>query len=141
METINEKPGTDIQDLIPMIETTVYDMVRELRAQHARWGIQNHDDPVWLEILLEELGEACRESATRIGSMHGRSWLLDVMQLGDLAKAKLERSPASQRERHGLHTEGAYAELIQVAAVALQWAACIKRLAIAIDGGTRGEEA
>lgn len=35
---------------------------RERRAQHAKWGRQRLDWPLWLSILAEELGEAAREA-------------------------------------------------------------------------------
>jgi hypothetical protein len=36
------------------------DVQRERCRQDSRWGQQDHDFGYWLEILMEEIGEACR---------------------------------------------------------------------------------
>lgn len=36
------------------------DILVERQRQLAKWGDQRHSFPVWLQILLEELGEACQ---------------------------------------------------------------------------------
>lgn len=33
---------------------------RERHRQEAKWGPQHHDPPVWLAILMEEVGEAAQ---------------------------------------------------------------------------------
>lgn len=32
----------------------------ERRRQDAKWGVQNHDAPYWLAILIEEVGEVAK---------------------------------------------------------------------------------
>ena len=36
------------------------DVAAEMDAQLDQWGEQNHPDPIWLVILMEEVGEACK---------------------------------------------------------------------------------
>jgi NTP pyrophosphatase (non-canonical NTP hydrolase) len=70
--------------------------------QDVKWGQQDHNNERWLAILVEEVGEA--------------------------ATAIVEASPASE----GKYTEIACmenleVELIQVAAVCIQWIECLRR--------------
>jgi hypothetical protein len=37
------------------------DILRERGRQDSRWGQQDHKFGEWLSILMEEIGEACRE--------------------------------------------------------------------------------
>jgi len=36
-------------------------ILRERRQQHKKWGQQNHLDPMWCAILLEQVGEAAQQ--------------------------------------------------------------------------------
>jgi hypothetical protein len=36
------------------------DVAAEMDAQLEQWGEQNHPGPIWLTILMEEVGEACK---------------------------------------------------------------------------------
>jgi NTP pyrophosphatase (non-canonical NTP hydrolase) len=65
------------------------EILKERKAQDAKWGEQNHDDKTWLAILVEEVGE--------------------------LAQAILHD------EFGGRAAGTAREELVQVAAVAVQW--------------------
>lgn len=38
----------------------VYEVIDERHRQDAKWGPQHHDIPVWLAILMEEVGEAAK---------------------------------------------------------------------------------
>lgn len=44
--------------------TVIEDILEERKKQDAKWGEQNHDFPMWLAILTEELGEASQEFFT-----------------------------------------------------------------------------
>ena len=40
----------------------LYDEVEEeIAKQHEKWGVQNHSPAYWMIILMEEVGEACKE--------------------------------------------------------------------------------
>jgi NTP pyrophosphatase (non-canonical NTP hydrolase) len=38
----------------------LYLVTKERERQDAKWGVQDHDDYVWLAILVEEVGEAAK---------------------------------------------------------------------------------
>ena len=38
-------------------DSIIQDVIAERRRQDTMWGVQNHDDFVWLTILSEEVGE------------------------------------------------------------------------------------
>jgi NTP pyrophosphatase (non-canonical NTP hydrolase) len=75
------------------------DVYAERERQDGKWGIQRHDDPTWLAILSEEIGESAQEVLQR--------------KFGDVANG------------HGDLRE----ELVQVAAVAVAWVEEIDRRA------------
>ncbi len=35
-------------------------IVAERRRQNLKWGVQNHDNPTWILILMEEIGEVAK---------------------------------------------------------------------------------
>lgn len=74
----------------------------ERESQDAKWGQQEHDDPLWATILGEEYGEACQAALKRM--------------FGKQTGQNLERQTHHLRE-----------ELIQVAAVAVAWVERIDR--------------
>jgi hypothetical protein len=78
-------------------EKTIYDEIQnERQRQRNRWGEQFHTNEFWLGIVMEELGEAAKETIEGAGySQH---------------------TPYDDRLR---------AELIQVAAVVVAWIECI----------------
>lgn len=69
----------------------------ERDSQDEKWGVQDHDDTIWMTILAEEIGEAAQEVLQR--------------RFGDEAKG------------HG----DLRSELVQIAAVATAWIECIDR--------------
>jgi hypothetical protein len=79
------------------------DVMDERLRQDAKWGEQNHDDPVWAAILGEEVGEACKATLERAFGWDGG---IDTT------------STPSELLR---------AELVQVAAVAVAWIERIDR--------------
>lgn len=83
---------TDFNETVDM---AIPDILTERERQNAKWGVQNHDAPVWLAILTEEVGEAAQ------ALLHD--------QFG------------------GVHAGTLRDELVQVAAVAVQWIECIDR--------------
>jgi NTP pyrophosphatase (non-canonical NTP hydrolase) len=74
---------------------------QERKHQDKKWGQQNHQSPIWLAILSEEVGEASEEV------------------LNELFPAALIPSAVG---RAALRRE-----LIQVAAVAVAWIECLDR--------------
>jgi hypothetical protein len=77
------------------------EVAEEIQRQESIWGVQNHDDPYWMTIALEELGEAA---------------------MAILAKAH-NANPRTTR----LHTDNTRTELVQTAAVIINWIECIDR--------------
>lgn len=99
----------------------------ELRRQHAKWGEQNHADGTGYhsQPLLDftadassagVLADLVRESVDRAADEERSTW--SGILLEEVFQALAEDDPAVLR-----------AELIQVAAVALQWAGAIDRRA------------
>ena len=92
---------------LPLIDPTVraFPPIRavamERVKQDAKWGEQNHEDPCWLAILVEEVGE-CAECVCK-------------SSIGE---------PDADAEAYRDLLEY---ELIQVAAVAVAWVECIRR--------------
>lgn len=78
---------------------SVNSVLAERERQDAKWGEQNHDDYIWLAILMEEVGEASQETL--------------VEKFGAAANG------------HGNLRE----EVVHIAAVALAWIECIDRRA------------
>ena len=79
------------------------EVLDERVEQNKKWGAQGHSEPVWLCILLEEVGEAITEIAGTAGKLsdlperHGRLLvsLMQGMQAGASAKQFLERNLGS----------------------------------------------
>ena len=71
------------------------EITNERERQDEKWGEQNHDDYRWMNILVEEIGEAAQ------AVLHN--------EFGGRAAGTLKD------------------ELIQVAAVAVQWLECLER--------------
>jgi len=86
------------------------DVLAERKAQDAKWGEQNHDMFTWVTILMEEVGEFCKEVLTlkfHQGSTDGQCGSTEEF-LEHIAKC-------------------ARVEAVQVAAVALAIVECIDR--------------
>jgi len=71
---------------------------QERQRQHAQWGAQDLQPTEWLAILTEEVGEAAKSAFTLQQSQHDPVFLEDLRE-----------------------------ELVQVAAVAVQWLESIER--------------
>lgn len=85
---------------VPVFNTrpaVLSDIDGERGRQNAKWGEQNHTDPLWLAIATEELGEAAQEVLTEEFGTAGNGH-------GDLRE-----------------------ELVQCAAVLVAWIECIDR--------------
>lgn len=94
-------------------DQTVFDVLAEMERQLDKWGEQNHPDGTG-EILDRWWADFARgrcEDAAAKGSV---TWRLILEE--EVAEAYAESDPEKLRE-----------ELIQVAGVALQWAAAIDR--------------
>lgn len=82
------------------------DVTKEQDFQVDKWGIQRNEDPIWLTILMEEVGEASKEILDY--REHQQDVHHNVGSFGtpDCCKAFEQRI---------------YSESVQVAAVALSW--------------------
>jgi len=107
-----------------MIQTT-NDTCRELARQLRKWGVQDHDDTRWLLILAEELGEVMLQVGDLPEGMDSPGAVAGYLHTaGEIARGLLTDAgvPPGGGAPSNLRTE-----LIQVAAVAIQWAAAISR--------------
>ena len=99
----------------------------ERALQDAKWGIQDHDDPAWLMILAEEVGEVASAVLPSVepgdpytpvvrGLVHlgaqAQALIQDACELGC---PQYENSPAVTHER------------VQITAVGLAWLECMER--------------
>ncbi len=82
------------------MDDTLKDLVCEITRQDQIWGEQNHSVSVWSDVLMEEVGE--------------RSSAILHMKFG-------------LPEKKTGHALNYYEECIQIAAVAIQAAACFQR--------------
>lgn len=76
-----------------LLNSVQNDVWDELGKQRDKWGVQRHIDERWLSILVEEVGEAAQ-----------------AIQQGSAASKESD-------------ADSLYSEVIQVAAVAMSWAA------------------
>lgn len=53
MSEVDERPSA--------LESVILDMIAEVNNQRQKWGEQNHDPSFYLNILMEEVGEASKE--------------------------------------------------------------------------------
>lgn len=88
-------------------------LAEERRAQDAKWSEQNHPDGTGSEVD-KRMAEGCRYICD-MNFKRGRGTWKDIL-LEETYEAFAERNPAKLRE-----------ELLQVAAVALNWAQAIDR--------------
>lgn len=86
-------PAVDGRCVVDVLSEVAF----ERGAQDMKWGEQNHDDGMWMKIIVEELGEAAKES------LESEGW---------------KRDEANARLRM---------EVMQVAAVAVAWIEAIDR--------------
>ncbi len=77
--------------------TAVLDEIREeRRKQDAKWGQQNHEFPVWLAILQEEIGEASHEflhahfESTEKANEHAAKLHVELVQSAAVLAALIE---------------------------------------------------
>lgn len=80
------------------IVNILQEVFRERELQHEKWGLQSHEDPIWLAILGEEFGEACTAALPKKcgGNGHLRS---ELIQVAAVAVAHIE---AIDRRNSGL---------------------------------------
>ncbi len=78
------------------------EILDERHNQDEKWGEQNHDDPMWACILMEEVGETTQA----------------IFDLTQCIYSEGTYDTCSDKIRE---------ELIQVAAVAVAWLECIDR--------------
>lgn len=67
------------------------DILRERARQDAKWGEQNYDPPVWMTILMEEVGEASEcVLHEEFGGSEAQNLREEVVQIAAVAVAFLE---------------------------------------------------
>jgi len=96
---------------IEITDKVIDDVVHERSEQDKKWGEQNHAFPMWLTILMEEVGEA---SQAFLSSQFGGS---DDGQCG------------SKQEYRDHMRDCTRMELVQVAAVVFAMIECMDRTA------------
>lgn len=71
---------------------TVFALIREERKkQFAKWGKQEHDDFVWLTILIEEVGEVAEAILhDKFGGSHAGTTLTELIHVAAVAVQWLE---------------------------------------------------
>ena len=102
-------------------------VLAERVRQDEKWGVQDHDDPAWLMILAEEVGEVAE-------------LVVKVMQPGDpyrpVADALIHWGVTAQAliqdacelgTRQAVNTSGVEHEMEQSTAVGLAWLQCMTR--------------
>jgi len=73
---------------------SVYNEIQKERArQDEKWGVQNHHPIVWLAILGEEFGEACKASLEidQMDYSHYRKELIETAAVAVAAIESLDR--------------------------------------------------
>jgi len=60
------------------------DLLAERKAQDAKWGYVTHTGPVWLSILMEEVGEMCQDIN------QGQDYQEELVQVAAVAMSWLE---------------------------------------------------
>lgn len=63
----------------------------ERERQDRKWGVQNHDVPIWMEILTEEVGEIARADLEfTFGDALREDILVEMVQVAAVALAMIE---------------------------------------------------
>lgn len=66
-------------------------VLSERDKQDRKWGVQNHDVPIWMEILGEEFGEVARADLEFTFGNGSRSQVLtEMVQVAAVALAMVE---------------------------------------------------
>jgi len=80
------------------------DVERERDEQDKRWGVQDHNTFVWLAVLGEEYGEACRAALSmpsRRDTLNLRRELVQCAAVAIAAIESIDRVACSPEEDHG----------------------------------------
>jgi hypothetical protein len=65
-------------------------------AQNAKWGIQNHQPPMWVAILGEEFGEVCKEVCDE--NTDQPNYRIELIQVAAVAVSMIECYDRQQME-------------------------------------------
>lgn len=127
----------DVQSLglTPEQEDALWYVARRVADQNTKWGIQNHEDAVWLAIDAEELGEAaeaCMPLTFTSGYRQSQALTLNgfrekMIAYGKDAKRAVEwffSGHEKSRENPTQEPHELDLEIAQTAAVAVDWLAC-----------------
>lgn len=70
----------------------VVDLIwEERKRQIEKWGEQFHTNPVWMSILMEEVGEACQAILhDMFGGSHAGTWKTEMIHVAAVAIQILE---------------------------------------------------
>lgn len=66
--------------------TVIQDILNERVRQELKWGIQKHEAPMWLTILVEEVGEV----AKAIFEENPQGYREELIQVAAVAEAAVE---------------------------------------------------
>ena len=70
------------------MEDIFEEIEQERYLQDKKWGEQNHPPDYWMVILMEELGEACKEICGK--SINLQAYREEMVQVAAVAVAALE---------------------------------------------------
>ena len=104
-------------------------LLDERCCQDEKWGVQDHNDPAWLMILAEEMGEAAELvlATMQPGDPYRRN-VRRLVEVGKKAKQLIGEAcdlGGPQRE----NIPGINEEAIQITAVGMTWLDCMARRA------------
>jgi len=71
----------------------------ELQRQYKKWGVQNHNETMWMNILMEEVGEASRalmEACFRSGDWN--KYRDELIQVAAVALSAIENFDRQRRD-------------------------------------------
>lgn len=72
-------------------EEAIRMVLAERAKQDRKWGVQNHDVPIWMEILTEEVGEVAKADLEfTFGDGKREDILAEMVQVAAVALAMIE---------------------------------------------------
>jgi hypothetical protein len=109
------------------IDPDVARVLAERVRQDEKWGVQDHDDPAWLMILAEEIGEVAELVAKIMepGDPY-RHVVRALAHWGKTAQALIQDA-CELGTRQAVNTPGVEHEMEQSTAVGLAWLQCMTR--------------
>lgn len=94
MDRFNDNNGRAMSDAAAeaqAIQESVMDRILdERKRQDAKWGVQDHDEFMWLAILTEEVGEVAQSSLFAMEETRESNLKQELTQVAAVAVAWLE---------------------------------------------------